>query len=297
MRRTVLAPLFTIQETAENWGTALGSYDATIASRDSALLRALDAPALEAENERLRNLLMLAARLRWGFVPARVLHSGMPGRPTSLTISEGSNAGIRILSPVVNEDGLVGVVRSVDARTSVVSLWTDPEFAVGAMSEDRKAFGIITPHPGGGGEAYLLELRDVEIRHTLRNGTRIVAAGVGGVYPEMIPVGTIIDQLQEGTAWARSYLVRPAVTPQDISLVIVLDPDRAAEGIAGVWPSAAARDSMQRAIAARGDSIARVARQAELKAQADSALARLRASGMGNDTSVKPRSPTMPPVR
>jgi rod shape-determining protein MreC len=288
LRRTILAPMFSLQAGAERFRSALGTFDAILAQRDSALMQALDLPALQAENRRLEELMMLGGRLNWGFVPARVLHSSTPGIPKTVTIDVGSRAGVRPRSPVVGVAGLVGIVDSVDVSTSVVSLWTHQHFAAGAMTEDGKAFGIVKPHLSSGSDGYLLEMQYVNYGQPLRAGTRIVASGQGGVYPAMVPIGTIVDSLETADGWARAYLVRPAVLPQDLTAVLVLRQERAGESVASAWPTPAQVDSAARAIAVRGDSLARVRLLAEQKAQADSALARLRAGARVADTVIPP---------
>jgi rod shape-determining protein MreC len=257
LRSTVLAPLFSMQSAAEKWRGALASYDALVASRDSAVLAALELSTVKAENERLAEMLMLGSRLRWGFIPARVLHQTAPGRPTTVTLSVGAENGVKVLQPVVAVEGLVGVVQSVDARTSVVSLWTNPDFAAGAMPEDASAFGIVSPYGASEGDGYYLVLNNVQYRHRLAPGTRIVASGHGGVHPRMTPIGTIVRELETESGLVRRYLVRPAVRPQDVASVMVLDSARAAAGVAGVWPTQAGLDSARRVMVAKGDSIAR----------------------------------------
>jgi rod shape-determining protein MreC len=295
LRGTVLSPLFAMQATTEKWRAALSSYDDLVASRDSALLIALDLPAVEAENERLTRLMLLGSRLKWGFIPARVLDDASPGKHTAVVITAGSEQGVKVLAPVISADGLVGVVRTVDKNTSVVTLWTDHDFSVGAMTADSGAFGIAVALIIAGGSCYMLELRNVHDRQQILGGTRVVAAGVGGVFPAMIPIGVIVDTLPAGNGWSRSYLIRPAVKPQDISNVLVLDPERAAQGVRNVWPSRAQMDSSARAIAEKGDSLGLFRYQAELKAQSDSALKRLRSTGLPIDTSSAARAAVPPP--
>jgi cell shape-determining protein MreC len=276
--------MFSLQATTEKWGNALRSYNAVVAARDSALLAALQVPALRADNDRLGEMLMLAGRLDWGFIPARVLPNTALGAQTTITIAAGSAVGVKVLAPVIGTAGIVGVVSSVDRNTSVVNLWAHPVFAAGAMSEDGRAFGIVAPHLAIGTDPYLLEMRNVPLRDTLREGTRIVASGTGGVYPAMTPIGTIVRELETGNNWARTYLVRVNVRPHELTSVIILDPARAAAGVREVWPSLKQVDSLARAAARRGDSLARVRHAAEVKAIEDSVLLQLRALTKTTDT-------------
>jgi rod shape-determining protein MreC len=157
------------------------------------------------------------------------------------------------------------MVRTVDPNSSIAILWTHSDFAASAMSADRSAYGIVYPHLSESGrdeeippERYLLEMRGVAFRSALKPGTQIVTSGLGGVYPTGIPIGTVLGELRTSEGWARTYLVRPAVRPPDVSNVIVLLPRRIqGQSLERVWRSSASADSAARRIAAAGDSLAR----------------------------------------
>jgi rod shape-determining protein MreC len=110
-------------------------------------------------------------------------------------------------------------------------------------------------------------MRGVPFRAKLDSGTLIVSSGLGSTYPRGIPVGTVIGELNTPEKWARTYLVRPAVLPENLGPVLVLMPGRAQRGVNGVWTSVAAADSAARAVAAAGDSVGRSAALDELAAR------------------------------
>lgn len=255
VRGSVAVPLAALQERAEVSRRAVLSYDASVRVADSVRLQATQAAALSAENERLRRLLGLGAALRWGFVPAEALHGRGLGADFTMTLSAGRAEGIEPFSAVVAPEGLVGMIERVDERSAVAIVWPNPDFRVSAMSADGGAFGIVYPHLGAGATRYLLELRGVAFRNALPPGTLIVSAGLGGVYPRGIPVGTVLSEISTAEGWARSYLLRPAVRPADVLSVMVLQPKRSKEGVASVWQSAV--DSALRTVISAGDSLAR----------------------------------------
>jgi rod shape-determining protein MreC len=162
-------------------------------------------------------------------------------------------------------------------------MWTHPEFRASAMSADRSAYGIVYPRLSVGGaardestppERYLLELRGVAFRSALKPGTPIVTSGLGGVYPAGIPIGIVLDELETAEGWARTYLVRPAVRPPDVTNVMVLLPERTERSLETVWRSTESADSAARRIAAAGDSIARrLAADSARRAAAEAAQA------------------------
>ena len=256
MRRSVVAPLLSLQYNAELTRRAWEARERTRAERDSVVLAAMTAPELERENTRLRRMLGLGRRLRWGFVPAEALFNRSPGEEYTVVLSAGSKHGVRQFSPVVAPEGLVGMVRIVDPTTSIAIVWPHTDFRVSAQSADGSAFGIVGPHLGDEPDRYLLEMRGVPLRTSLAPGTLIVSSGLGGVYPRGIPIGVVQRELRTSEVWANTYLLRPAVLPADMSTVMILHPQRAGAGITGVWdltsPDSAAADSARRA-----DSLAR----------------------------------------
>ncbi|MBI2408472.1 MAG: hypothetical protein HYV19_09260 [Gemmatimonadetes bacterium] len=255
LRGSVVVPLAELQERAEVSRRAVLAYDASVRTADSVRLQASQAEVVSAENERLRRLLGLGAALRWGFVPAEALHGRGLGDDFTMTLTVGRNEGVEPFSAVVAPDGLVGMIERVDARSAVAIVWPHPDFRVSAMSADGTVFGIVYPHLGSGAARFLLELRGVAFRSELRPGTLIVSAGLGGVYPRGIPVGTVLREISTAEGWARSYLLQPAVRPADATAVMVVQPRRAKEGVAIAWQVAV--DSALRMVVTAGDSLAR----------------------------------------
>ncbi len=241
LRRTIVAPLIGMQRGAERWRAAWLERERQTLQRDSIGMRLVNARALEVENDRLRKLLGLGNRLVWGFVAAEALHTD--GRTedviTSLTLTAGSADGVTKYSPVVAPEGVVGLVQTVDPRMSIAISFSHPDFRVSAMSADGAAFGIVYPHmnvaPGRLSERYLLELRNVPFRSSLKTGTSVFSSGVGGAWPRGVLVGTVVSEIDETESWSRTYLVRPAVNPAHVTSVMILTANRVAEGVGSVW--------------------------------------------------------------
>jgi rod shape-determining protein MreC len=282
MRRSVVAPLLSLQYNAELTRRAWEARERTRAERDSVVLAAMTAPELERENGRLRRMLGLGRRLRWGFVPAEALFSRSPGEEYTVVLSAGSRAGVRPFSPVVAPEGLIGMVKMVDPTMSIAIVWPHPDFRVSAQSADGSAFGIVAAHLGDEPDRYLLEMRGVPLRTSLTPGTLIVSSGLGGVYPRGIPIGVVQRELRTSEVWANTYLLRPAVLPADVSTVMILHPQRAGAGVNGVW-ELANPDSLAADSARRADSVAR--------ARADTARPRPARPAAARVDTVRPRAP------
>ena len=299
MRRTFLAPLVMLQERSEKGRQSLLSADAKQSYLDSLSLNSMKAGSLEQENERLRKLIGLGSRIRTGFVPAEALHGRGIRDETTMILTAGSNAGVTRLSPVIAPEGLVGVVDQVDPTMSHAMLWTHPDFRVSAMTPDGTAFGIAQAHLTGATGGYLIELRGVPFRATLKPGAVIVSSGWGGVWPRGIPVGTVLQEIKTSESWARTYLLRPAVNPADVYSVMILRRERLAKGFEGVWQSVAQVDAAAQRIVVSGDSAARSAALAEAAARRAVLDSIARASGvapLGATDSVRAVTPRPTPV-
>jgi rod shape-determining protein MreC len=302
LRRTVVSPLLSLQHQAERARNALVEREAVNARIDSLALRNDRLAELAHENERLRRLIGLGGKLETGFVAAEALHPAGRAEGDMVMLTVGSNVGVAARAPVVAPDGLVGMVTTVDPRMSLAILRTHPDFRASVMAADGSAFGIVQPHQGGEPDRFLLEMRGVNFRNALKNGTLVTTSGLGGVYPRGIPIGIVVGEVKTVEGWARTYLLRPSVRPQDVTNVMVLLPQRASGEIASVWASAAAADSAVRRIAAAGDSMARLEAQqrAERQRQLDSAAMLLNgvnvAPGATRTDSLRPRA-VVPGVR
>jgi hypothetical protein len=168
------------------------------------------------------------------------------------------------------------------------------------MSADGNAFGIVQPHLTKTGtptpessylasERWLLELRGVPFRSTLKPGAVVYSSGLGGIYPRGIPVGVVLGEIKTAEAWARTYLLRPAVNPAEISAVMVLTPQRVEAGLTNIWADIGAVDSATRQIVTAGDSLARQAASAEAaarRAAVDSAVRVYRDSAVRENATV-----------
>ncbi|MFI5279139.1 MAG: rod shape-determining protein MreC [Gemmatimonadales bacterium] len=221
LRRTVLAPALAVQRRSAVSSENRANLDALRAQRDSLALGAALVPELAAENARLRGLMGLGERLGSGFVTAEVLHQAGVGDGMTLVLSTGRADGVEPLAPVVAPEGLVGMVRSVDAHTSIALAWTHPDFRASAMIESKHVYGIVVARRGErAGD--LMELQGIAFREALTPGTPVVTSGLGGVFPRGVPIGTVQGVLSESAGWERTYILRPAVHPAQVTHVMIL---------------------------------------------------------------------------
>ena len=96
--------------------------------------------------------------------------------------------------PVSTVDGLLGRVISVSGNYSRVLLVTDRASSVGAMIERTRRQGIVR----GTADAGALSLMFLPLQVDVRPGDRVITAGIDGVFPRGIPVGTVTSVESDG---------------------------------------------------------------------------------------------------
>lgn len=112
----------------------------------------------------------------------------------------------RVNQPVLSPDGLVGRVITVAGPYAKVQLITDRAASVGGMILRTRRQGVV--HGGGRGGG--LELDYVPLQADVRPGDRVLTAGIDGVYPRGIPIGTVLSVENGGQLFHRIQLA-PAV--------------------------------------------------------------------------------------
>lgn len=277
LRETVLGPLVWLQARAEEGRTSRVRLRAITAQRDSTSYLAQGIPSLLAENERLRQLLLLSHRLSNPYVAAEVLHQAQATDGRTLLLSVGSQQGVSVFDPVVAPEGLIGVLLTVGRRTSVVMTWAHPEFRVSAFTVRGNAAGVVAPATSATDPEGALEFRGVAYRDSVPVGTVVLSSGLGGVYPKGIPVGTVTGLVREQAGWERVYRLRPMANPGSAAHVLVLV-SSSGRDLAAAFPSDSALEARRLDSIAgvrRADSLAQAAREAKSR-RADSVAAAAR---------------------
>ena len=137
----------------------------------------------ELENDHLRKLDRARARDSSGAL-SRPRRSTARRRArivvTTLTLDRGKHGGDQAVQPGRRAGGPGRHdLQNADPTMSIAILYTHPDFRASAMSADGAAFGssIRTPIAAAGGDAYMLELRGVPTRVTLKPNTRDLHVG------------------------------------------------------------------------------------------------------------------------
>ena len=96
----------------------------------------------------------------------------------------------------------------------------------------------------------------------------------------------VLGEIKTAESWARTYLLRPAVNPAEVTAVMVLTPQRGTSGLTNIWGNIVSVDSATKKIVASGDSLARQAASAEAAARRAAIDSAVRSLTAGRDSAL-----------
>lgn len=180
------------------------------------------------ENERLRAILQFVEGPRFPDdfrgITTRVI--AQPANPFNqeILVAAGSDDGVTVDAPVINEDGLVGLVTKVSPDASMITLLTDQSIAVSAVDLLTYARGVVRASPSAGSG---LVLDRVQKEQVVEEGDTIITAGwrsgnLASIYPYRIPIGKVTSVGQQDIDLYKRIQVTPFVDFDSLSEVIVL---------------------------------------------------------------------------
>ena len=146
-----------------------------------------------------------------------------------LSVKEGV---VSVNQPAVVSEGLVGRVVVAAGPYAKVQLITDRSASVGGMIERTHRQGVVR----GAGRGSL-ELDFVPLQADVRVGDRVLTAGIDGIYPRGIPVGTIVA-VEAGNELFHTIRMSPSVDFGVLDAVYLIERDEVPEALKEALPDA-----------------------------------------------------------
>lgn len=272
VQRLLLAPV----DAWEVGGAYLRGTQRAMAAEDQArrLLveqaeRLSRASALQAENDRLRQLLTLQPALTVPALAAEVLFEAPDPFSRRIVIDRGATQGVAPGSPVINEVGVLGQVTRVYPLSAEVTLLTDKDAAIPLLNARTQMRNAAAGRADGSG----MELRFLAANADIKVGDLMTTSGLDGVYPPGLPVARVAAVERRGDSSFAQVRLAPIAQPDSARHVLVLKPmDRhvaarkEAEVAAAAEAASAAQAKATARAAKREERAARAAEKAAAKA-------------------------------
>lgn len=157
------------------------------AEREILMARLQQQAALEAENNRLREMLGSATRVADRALAAELIEVTAEPFTRQILIARGSRDAVTVGQPVIDAYGVMGQVTRVMLTTSQATLITDAGHAVPVLVNRNGLRALVF---GTGAQdtvrvPYLTALADI------KEGDLLVTSGMGGTFPAGYPVATV----------------------------------------------------------------------------------------------------------
>lgn len=176
------------------------------------------------ENERLRMLLGVSSRINQGklMVSSVVDHSPNPFKQM-LKLNKGLHDGVKVGHPVMDAQGVMGQIVSVDYYESDLLLLTDADMQIPVMVQRTGARGILQ----GKGASDELSLKFLPTTANIREGDLLETSGIDGRYPSGLPVAEVIDvESQAGSVFWKITAQPLAKLMTSRELLIIFDANK-----------------------------------------------------------------------
>jgi rod shape-determining protein MreC len=207
---------------------AKGQVKELRAERDRLRTEALHNESLVTDNKRLSDLLQLDGALGLAnYAPktGRVIFQSPTVWYATIRVDKGSDDGVKVGQPVINEEALIGRVTDVIGSSAQVTLITDQTMKVPARAGRRGVFGIV--EPSSVGNPTDLVMKFVAPGANLNVGDRVLTRGTEpqdrgrSLYPVGLPIGQITRIDNEGTDTQEVHL-RPFADMRSLDVVQIL---------------------------------------------------------------------------
>jgi rod shape-determining protein MreC len=202
VRQAVGAALYPLQIAAlvpRDAAYRIGDYFTSLADveqENKKLLRQQSANAqilqqteqLLAENAQLRKLLGTSERLQVRSLTSEILYDARDAFTRKIVLDRGSQNGVALGQPVIDDIGVVGQVTRVFPFTAEVTLLTDKDQAI-PVQVVRSGLRSVAY---GRGQSGVLDLRFMATNADIQKGDLLVTSGIDGVYPPGLAVAKVM---------------------------------------------------------------------------------------------------------
>lgn len=179
--------------------------------------------ALKKDNKELRDILGEKETLRDKEpLPATVIGRNPDRWHEMIIIDKGKLQGIKKNMAVITANGLIGKVKSVNQFSSTVQLLSamDPKNRISAVIQgDTPAYGFVQ---GFDDKQKLLMVKGITSGTNIEKDQTVVTSGMGGVFPEGLMIGKVVEVKQDQYGLSQTAYVKPGADFYDIKNVIVI---------------------------------------------------------------------------
>jgi rod shape-determining protein MreC len=197
---------------------SLSRNDAQLKANNADLRQKLvHAREVEVENAMLRNLAGMKPPPPGKTAVANVIGYVPGGWERGILLDLGAGEKVRVGTPVLVPEGVVGQVVQVGPFGSEVRLITDPQGGTGAIVQETRDTGVVEGSITGD-----LFLRYIGRTAMVKRNDTVMTSGLGGVFPKGLIIGTVSSVSDPGFGLYEDIGVKSRVDFPHIEKVLLL---------------------------------------------------------------------------
>jgi rod shape-determining protein MreC len=176
---------------------------------------------LLAENTQLRKLLGASERLPVQSLMSEILYDARDAFTRKIVLDRGSQQGVALGQPVIDDVGVVGQVTRIFPLTAEVTLLTDKDQAI-SVQVVRSGLRSVAYGRGSG----VLDLKFMATNADIQKGDMLVTSGIDGVFPAGLSVAKVL-QVENKSNDAFAHIVCQPLAGVDRNrqlLILLVDP-------------------------------------------------------------------------
>lgn len=156
------------------------------------------------------------------YLPAKVVQMTTNQQHNYMTINRGNRDGVRVGMGVRNQEGVVGIVRTVGGKYSIIQPIINTHTNLSCRFAKNDYAGTLI---WNGYDSRFAQLTDVATHIQVNRGDTIVTSGLSPIFPADIPVGIVENaELGEGDSYY-TIRVRLATNFRRLKYVEVIEND------------------------------------------------------------------------
>ena len=164
------------------------------------------------ENQRFERLLDFKQGDNLNIVAGVRITGKNPGNWfNTMTIDSGSAQGITENMAMVNDRGLIGRVTEVGKNWAKVRAIVDGQSSISAIVERTRDNGMVKGNNTFATENGLCQMINLPLDSDIVVGDRIITSGLGEVFPKGVPIGEVIEVVEEKREKYITAIIQPTV--------------------------------------------------------------------------------------
>lgn len=192
----------------EDWGQLRRKYEDLQRQHLILQSRLQQLDALQFENDRLRDIISLAARIPDEGLFGRIVEVGPDLYDRTVLVNRGTADGVYVGQPVLGPNGVIGQIIRAGLFRSTVMLITDPSQGIPVQLLRNGLRTIVY----GSGQGDLLRAPYLGRTADVRKDDIFITSGLAGRFPAGYPVGRVIKIQRDPNAPFLDVLAQPSAS-------------------------------------------------------------------------------------